>query len=109
MSEKNMQELKDEEGATHFPGLIEGRIVHYVLPDYEHCHSVGEHRPAIVVNIWRDAGYPPEDGVCDMQVFTNYGYDFGEDDPASEGVLWATKVEYSSEKELGTWHWIEHA
>ena len=89
-------------------GLTEGRIVHYVLPD---GRSKGEHRPAIVVKVWRvgEASYPPENGVSNLQVFTDFSNDYDGDHPGHTGQFWATSVEYNAEKELGTWHWIEPA
>lgn len=91
------------------PGLIEGRIVHYVL---ESGRSKGEHRPAIVVRDWKQ-----ENGLVQLQVFTD-----GENDGLrdivterlmpiidldySDFLLWRTSVPYSEDKEPGTWHWI---
>ena len=89
-------------------GLTEGRIVHYVLDE---GRSKGEHRPAIVVKVWRpgEANYPPEKGVCNLQVFTDFGNDFPKDHDGYGGQVWATSVEFSEDKEPGTWHWIEPA
>lgn len=88
-------------------GLTEGRIVHYVLPN-------GEHRPAIVVRVWRD-----QSGVCEgyanLQVFTDGGNDapaFSSDwdkGAAAEGIMWKTSVCYDENKAPGTYHWIERA
>lgn len=84
------------------PGLTEGRIVHYVLPDGPHA---GEHRPAIIVKIWdRHRGY------ANLQVFIDGGNDIAW--PISEhipGTQWATSVEFSEEPRPRTWHWIEPA
>jgi hypothetical protein len=105
-------------------GLIEGRIVHFVMPN-------GQHRPAIVVQVWRVPDSPgpepilkaPENGCCNLRVFTdgpndvpytpeekeklgNWG--FREDD-VRHGHIWATSMMYSEEPKPGTWHWIEHA
>jgi len=93
-------------------GLTEGRIVHYVLDS-------GEHRPAIVVKVWR---YPdpdvvdqdgaallnPRNGCSNLQVFTDSdaGAKFND---ALPPVMWATSRVYSENKEPGTWHWIEKA
>lgn len=79
-------------------GLIEGRIVHYVLPDDNDCLTPGQHRPAIVVKVWHE-------GAVNLQVFT----DFDNDYPRSDGHIWATSVEYDENKTEGTWHWIERA
>lgn len=75
------------------PGLTEGRIVHFVLPN-------GKHRPAIIVHVWNnDRPYS-----CQLQVFT---------DAANDGlanVEWRTSVAFDEDGEkAGTWHWIEYA
>ena len=91
-------------------GLIEGRIVHYVMPD-------GNHVPAIVVKVWNP------NGTSNLQIFTdgvnslpstpeeNRKFDsFGFwPDEIRHGHLWITSIRYSEEKEPGTWHWIEKA
>lgn len=84
-------------------GLTEGRIVHYVL---DSGRSQGEHRPAIVVRVWRN-GYQDEAGVplVQLQVFTdqtNDGFD--------TGIIWRTSVHFDDQdKPAGSWHWIEQA
>jgi hypothetical protein len=85
-------------------GLTEGRIVHFVLPDGPHA---GEHRPAIVVKVWRQGdGTPPANGYSNLLVFmdgTNDGDQFA-------GCLsWQTSVVYSDQAARRTWHWIEKA
>lgn len=83
-------------------GLTEGRIVHFVLGNEQH-------RPAIVVNVFRDAnGNPPENGVCNLQVFTDSDKD-GNYNDALPQVMWETSVLYSDNKTPYTWHWIEKA
>ena len=83
-------------------GLTEGRIVNYVLPDGK---SKGQHRPAIVVRVWRilPDNKPPENGVCQLQVFTDYTYDM------LDPVVWKTSVVNDESGKPGTWHWIEKA
>ncbi len=85
-------------------GLIEGRIVHFVLPAGPHA---GEHRPAIVVKIWDK--WNEKSGVVNLQVF----YDGTNDHPHAQSdgphIYWETSVGYSSEPEARTWHWIERA
>ncbi len=86
-------------------GLIEGRIVHFVM---DSGYSKGEHRPAIVVKVWRKAdGSPPDNGCCNLQVVCD------SDGPQSnDGIgplLWATSRVYSETHEPGTWHWVERA
>ena len=79
-----------------------GRIVHYVLPN---GRNPGEHRPAIVVNVW---GTPTPDytPAVQLQVFTDSTNDFVEG-PGSNGLLWATSVSHDEEHRIGTWHWPE--
>lgn len=85
---------------TGIPGLTEGRIVHYVLPD---GYSAGQHRPAIVVRVWEPGGGPM--GTCQLQVFT----DGNNDGPGyASGIVWRTSVMYSAERKPYTWHWPEH-
>jgi len=78
-------------------GLTEGRIVHYVLAE---GRSKGEHRPAIVVRVWRDHAA----GMVQLQVFTD-----GTNDGFDTGVVWRTSVHYDASSAPGTWHWIEKA
>lgn len=85
-------------------GLSEGRIVHYVIPEGE--RNAGEHRPAIVVRVWRVEGKPQENGLCQLQVFfdgTNDGI------PDTAPIKWRTSVTYDAGASGGTWHWIERA
>ncbi len=96
-------------------GLTEGRIVHYVMPDGV------EHRPAIVVKVWRNGdGTPPKNGCANLQVFTDGSNDLnhikGPDgttyinpEEVKTGVVWKTSSLYSEAKEAHTWHWIEKA
>lgn len=76
--------------------IIEGRIVHYVLPDGP---SKGQHRPAIIVKVWNQ-----DTGVCNLQVFLD-----GTNDLATpQDLCWITSVKPDEEgKNPGTWHWIE--
>jgi len=92
-------------------GLTEGRIVHYVMPN-------GEHRPAIVVRVWREL-QEASPGYSNLQVFTDFGNDvkvenreFYNDAEIRSGRLWATSVSYADAGESGlhpphTWHWPE--
>lgn len=85
-------------------GLTEGRIVHFVVPDGPHA---GEHRPAIVVKVWRQGdGTPPANGYSNLLVFmdgTNDGDQF------ANCLSWQTSVVYSDQAARRTWHWIEKA
>ncbi len=77
------------------PGLIEGRIVHFVL---DHGPAKGEHRPAIIVKVWDRTRHAAE-----LTVFTEK-YDVPAGQPAT---LQRSAVPYSEEGALGAWHWIE--
>jgi hypothetical protein len=86
-------------------GLTEGRIVHYVLSEGV---NKGQHRPAIVVRVWRvtqDDGTqkPPENGCCQLQVFTD------ESNDGLPAVMWVTSCTHDAEASPRSWHWIEKA
>lgn len=86
-------------------GLIEGRIVHYVLPA---GNSKGEHRPAIIVKVWEAHR---AQGTVNLQVFTDGNNDVSpggrESESYGKGIAWATSVHYDENKAPNTWHWIE--
>ena len=92
------------------PGLIEGRVVHYVLDDGRHK---GQHRPAIIVRVQRKSDNLPYAGkwmhisyTVQLLVFV----DGSNDVPAGQPpILWKSSVHYSETHEPGTWHWIEKA
>jgi hypothetical protein len=115
-------------------GLVEGRIVHFVLDNHVFKTNPDEAgnqqsieglicRPAIIVNA---LGGKSEDGMVNLQIFldgtndsrfvaekinninTNIFFDLS---PNSNLVLnaWATSVKYSETKETGTWHWPERS
>lgn len=92
-------------------GLTEGRIVHYVLNEGPYK---GQHRPAIVVHVWRSLSedgrhVPPVNGCCQLQVFADSGEDKKYNDQLSP-VMWKTSVLNDEQgKQPGTWHWIEKA
>jgi len=73
-------------------GIIEGRIVHFVLPH-------GEHRPAIIVNAWRNAAYV--NGEVNLTVFPDWSND------GLAATEWRTSVPFSEEAKPNTWHWPE--
>jgi len=81
-------------------GLIEGRIVHYVLGEGP---MEGEHRPAIVVKVWY-----PETGTCNLQVFCDSDASGSANDKLPP-VMWATSVSYDANHAPYTWHWPEPA
>lgn len=75
-------------------GLIEGRIVHFVVDDLLNIH-----RAAIVVNVnSRDK----EKGTCDLFVFSMPQDERG-------GFFMYAEAKYSETKEINTWHWVEKA
>jgi hypothetical protein len=85
-------------------GLVEGRIVHFVMPS-------GEHRPAIIVRVWRDLSGAPE-GYSNLVVFVDGANDLhyaSRPDVPDQVTLWETSIHYSENKEPRTWHWIEKA
>ncbi|MFA5836210.1 MAG: hypothetical protein WC837_04555 [Bellilinea sp.] len=93
-------------GADIFEGLIEGRIVHYVMPD-------GKHRPAIIVRVWDKAH---TNGCVNLTVFTDWtndsrGPDYVMDADCAAGKMWRTSVLFdgNTDPAPGTWHWIERA
>lgn len=95
--------MTNSESVKAFPGLTEGRIVHYVLPD---GRSAGQIRPAIVVRVWRDV--EPDliaQGYCNLQVFTDGTNDYDSEALAGTRVLWATSIVHSDTGEPGTWHY----
>lgn len=108
------QELLAESATQAAPvAAFEGQMVHYVMTN-------GEHRPAIVVRVWRNldgthAGLPLLEGLVNLQVFTdgandqNPAYSSGMNERVATGLLWATSVRYSDQHEAGTWHWPEEA
>lgn len=111
VNEKNIVDYIREKEKSKMEGLVEGRIVHFVLdnniPKGVTC------RPAIIVNAW---GGELEDGMINIVVFLD-----GSNDDAGLTTLfqleykfsiqfplmWKTSVKYSEAKEAGTWHWPE--
>ncbi len=87
-------------------GLIEGRVVHYVLQN-------GTHRPAIVVKVWWVGGVGeihrlPENGMSNMQVFMDHDEDdAGYDTRPYPLTRMKTSVVFDEAGAPGTWHWIE--
>jgi len=101
-------EDKDTEVITapaSLPGLIEGRIVHYVL-------SNGHHRPAIVVRNWSNPAIAGSNGMVNLIVFADGTNDTGaiSGSASAQGLFWATSAHYDPKGETHhTWHWIEKA
>jgi hypothetical protein len=93
-------------------GLTEGRIVHYVMPSHEH-------RPAIVVHVWKvgsPEGVPTNNGMINLTVFVDGLNDVKPQaevnfSPKNNETLLmrCTSVLYSEDPQPFTWHWIEKA
>ena len=77
-------------------GLIVGAIVHFVIPA---GRSMGQHRAAMITNIW-DA----TNGTVDLTVFVD-----GSEDgyPHTQPVVLFNGIPYSETQENRTWHWLE--
>lgn len=94
---------------VNMDGLIEGRIVHYVMPN-------GKHRPAIVVHNLANELTPPCEGYVNLTVFTDWENDFNSmpegvaRNGIDTGLIWVTSIcNDETEKKPFTWHWIEKA
>lgn len=94
-----------------------GRIVHYVLPAgsvYE-----GEHRPAILTQVWQPIEHEQAPGMCNLTVFKGQSIDFrsrnggtascGIISEESQPSVMLGSVLYSEEPKPGTWHWPERS
>ena len=84
-----------EEQPASLPGLVEGRIIHYVA--YNQRHLAG-----MVIGHDASQGY----SQADLVIFTNVSNVKG---VKNFGVQFQEDVEYSDSKEPGTWHWPEKA
>lgn len=85
-------------------GLTTGRIVHFVMDD---GRGQGEHRPAIVTQVWN------EDGLVNLTVFHDGENDYARGtEPVSStptSVRKTSRYFDDDGKVPGTWHWIEQA
>lgn len=93
-------------------GLVEGRIVEYVLGEGDvpetYKYLVGAIRPAIVLGV---CGHTS--GCSNLTVFMDWSNDGNFMEYEHQGVLqkspmpciWATSVSYSQGLEPRTWHW----
>ena len=79
------------------PQLTEGSQIHFVLKN-------GDHRPAVVVNAWREKSQYVMEERVNLAVVLDGTNDAAEFDGM---VGWRTTVFHSEEKEPGTWHWPE--
>ena len=89
--------------SPYFENLIEGRIVHYVMPD-------GEHRPAIVVSLFRDQHDKEsmQEGRCNLQVFIDGLNDLRQVTAVETLMLvWRKHIRNDPHFDIGTWHFIE--
>lgn len=79
-----------------------GRIVHYVL---DTGRNAGQHRPAIIVQVWGDPANPTP--YVQLQVFADGSND---GDEYANGMVWRTSVQpdHSSTPASHTWHWPEY-
>ena len=80
-----------------------GRIVHYIL---ESGPKAGEHRPAIIVNVWQTGEKPLLGNAVQLQVFTDSSIEESFND-CLPPVMWKTSRSYAdpAEQAPGTWHW----
>lgn len=91
--------IKNKKGGKKesMEGLIEGRIVHFVM-------SSKEHRPAIVVKVWHAGNCI---GYANLVVFVDGSNDVKPAHPTTT-TLWETSICFNNtDKPVGTWHWIE--
>lgn len=79
------------------PGLIEGRMVHYVIPDDQ--KNGGQHRAATLCRVWDHTS-----GLCNLHVFWD-----GNNDNADDRGPWLGSIYYSAEPKPNTWHFMERA
>lgn len=102
-------------------GLVEGRVVHFVLGDHASTDGTRDCRAAVIVNAWNGI---LDDGMVNLKVLLDGNNDYGLvaskdllkkctiNKTVTEGnsildYLWLTSVKYSENKEVGTWHWSE--
>lgn len=84
-----------EEQPASLPGLIEGRVIHYVAYN-------GRHLAGMVIGHNASEGY----SQADLVIFTNMSNVNG---VKNFGMQFHSDVEYSASKLQGTWHWPEKA
>lgn len=91
-------------------GLVEGRIVHFVIGRNAWDKIIC--RPAIIVRVWET------DSQINLQVFLDGTNDteiveriikHGKVHHLDELNYWVSVVQYSDQKEPGTWHWPERS
>jgi hypothetical protein len=89
------EEQAEYQQPESLPGLLEGRIVHYVAYN-------GRHLAAIVIGHDGSKSYSD----ADIALFTNMNNVNGS---KSFGLQFHQDIPYSETKEPGTWHWIERS
>ncbi len=100
MSEGTNNPMSEEQATverTPIPGLIEGRMVHYVIPIDQ--KNGGQHRAATICRVWDTTS-----GLCNLHVFWD-----GNNDNADDRGPWLGSIYYSAERKPNTWHWMERA
>lgn len=100
MSEGTNNPMSEEQATverTPIPGLIEGRMVHYVIPVDQ--KNGGQHRAATICRVW-----DTDSGLCNLHVFWD-----GNNDNAVDRGPWLGSIYYSDAKLPNTWHWMERA
>lgn len=99
--------LPKERAATSIPQKPSiGRVVHYVM---EFGSRAGEHRPAIIIDHFREGSVPVTDERVQLVVFVDRYNDGIPDGPNSFANVLSRSAIVHDEKgrNLGTWHWPE--
>ena len=78
-----------------------GRVVHYVLEAGPHQ---GEHRAALIVQVWGDR----PDSLVNLQVFVDGSNDYHRNDAEKPLTLWRTSKACDPAGAPGTYHWPEY-
>lgn len=101
MSEGTNNPMSDKQQTTDerkpIPGIIEGRVVHYVIPLEQ--KNGGQHRAATICRVWDTTT-----GLVNL----NVSWD-GNNDNADDRGTWLGSIYYSEDKAPNTWHWLERA
>ena len=94
------EHTEDRELAKKIHGLAPGRMVRAVVRGAYNPGQPPVIRPAIVVDVTQ-----LENGVCNLQIFTD-----GENDRPllrgqSANLVWGVSYQYSETRDPGSWHW----
>lgn len=81
----------------------EGRIVHYVLAQYDGVHtaSVGQKRAAVITRVWGDE-------MVQLTVFLDASNDMSHLDASNARSFFLAKSSCHLGDTPGTWHWPEY-